>query len=80
MGGLDALVFSAGIGERSPDIRAEICAGLEHLGLRLDATRNQAGHDESVMIAADESRVAVRVIPTDEELVMTRIVLRTIPR
>jgi len=74
MGGLDALVFSAGIGERSPDIRAEICAGLEHLGVRLDATRNQAVHGEAASISAHDSRIVVFVIPTDEEIVIARIV------
>jgi acetate kinase len=74
MGGIDALVFSAGIGERSPDIRAEICAGLEHLGVRLDLAGNRAVSGEAASISAHDSRVAVRVIPTDEEVVIARIV------
>jgi acetate kinase len=78
MGGLDALVFSAGIGERSPDIRAEICAGLEHLGVRIEPTRNQAASGEPAIISAEEGRVAVRVIPTDEEIVIARIVLKIV--
>jgi acetate kinase len=78
MGGLDSLVFSAGIGERSPDIRAEICAGLEHLGVRIDAARNQVVSGEAAVISGRESSVTVRVIPTDEETVIARTVLRFI--
>lgn len=64
MGGLDQLVFSAGIGERSPIIRARICDGLQFLGIDIDGPRN--GTNEPVISRAD-SRVTVRVIPTDEE-------------
>lgn len=74
MGGIDALVFSAGIGERSPPIRAQICAGLEFLGLWLDPARNAAARGEAAVISTDASRVTVRVIPTDEEAVIVRIV------
>jgi acetate kinase len=74
MGGIDALVFSAGIGERSPPIRERICAGLEFLGLRMDSDRNAAARGEAAVISTDDSRVAVRVIPTDEEAVIVRIV------
>jgi acetate kinase len=73
MGGLDSLVFSAGIGEHAAEIRAEICAGLEFLGLRLDPARNANGGSQGV-ISAEESRVRVRVIPTDEEVVIARTV------
>ena len=80
MGGLDALVFSAGIGEHSAEVRARISAGLEFLGLRLDPARNDAAGasaESRTPISADESRVVVRVIPTDEEIVIARTV-RTI--
>ncbi|MDB5354741.1 MAG: acetate kinase [Phycisphaerales bacterium] len=73
MGGLDAVVFSGGIGEHSPEVRVEICAGLEFLGLRIDAGRNKAG---AAVISADESKVAVRVIATDEESMIARITER----
>jgi len=76
MGGLDTLIFAGGIGEHSPDIRAEICRGLEYLGLRLDATRNAANAE---LISAEQSRVAVRVIPTDEELIIARAVGEFLP-
>ncbi len=78
MGGLDALVFSAGIGEHSPPIRERICAGLEFLGLALNAQKNEANRGDAAAISNDDSRVAVRVIPTDEELVIARIVAQLI--
>ena len=71
MGGLDTFVFAGGIGEHAPAVRAEICRGLEYLGLNLDPTRNGAN---AGVISTDQSRVTVRVIPTDEELVIARAV------
>jgi acetate kinase len=73
MGGLDTLVFSAGIGERSATIRARICEGLGFLGIELDDARNQ--RNEAV-ISTDTSRVTVRMIATDEELMIARSVCR----
>jgi acetate kinase len=67
--GLDALVFCAGVGENAAGLRAEICAGLGWLGLTLDTERNARGEG---LISSDESRVAIRVIPTDEEAVIAR--------
>jgi acetate kinase len=69
LGGLDTLVFTAGIGERASVIRARICDGLEHLGLQLDAARNAA---HAPIISSYASRVVVRVIPTDEDLIIAR--------
>ncbi len=69
LGGLDTLVFAGGIGEHAAPIRAGICAGLEHLGIELDETRNTAYEP---VISSDTSRVTVRVIPTDEELMIAR--------
>ena len=71
LGGLDTLVFSGGIGERSAHARREICARLEFLNVALDAASNEA---HAAVISTPSSRVAVRVIPTDEEIVMARIV------
>jgi len=65
LGGLDTLVFSGGIGENSPDIRARICSGLGFLGIELDDARNAAGNP---IISRDSNRPTVRVIRTDEEL------------
>jgi acetate kinase len=72
LGGLDLLVFSGGIGEHAPPVRARICEGLEFLGIRMDASRNQQNAE---LISVDQSPVRVRVIPTDEELVIARSVL-----
>jgi acetate kinase len=69
LGGLDTLVFTAGIGENAPAIRERIGAGLEFLGLRIDPDRNAAN---SPIISRDDSRVTVRVIRTDEALMMAR--------
>ena len=69
LGGLDALVFTAGIGERAALVRERICAGLDFLGLELDAGRN-ARHEP--VISTDRSRVTVRVIETNEELMAAR--------
>jgi acetate kinase len=71
LGGLDTLVFSGGIGEHSPEVRAAICDELEYLGLRLDPGGNARNAD---VISSAESRVSVRVIPTDEEKMIAQIV------
>jgi acetate kinase len=69
LGGLDGVVFTGGIGERAAPIRELICAGLEHLGIRLDQERN-ANHLE--IVSTDDSPCTVRVIPTNEDLVIAR--------
>ena len=69
LGGLDGLVFTAGIGERAPTIRAEICARLTWLGLRLDAAANAANASR---ISATDSLIDVRVIGTDEEAMIAQ--------
>ena len=69
LGGLDTLVFTAGIGENAPAIRGRICGDLEFLGIRLDRARNEANE---AVISADDSPVTVRVMQTNEELVIAR--------
>src|SRR5271154_1139441 len=69
LGGLDALVFTGGIGESAPAIRARICSGLEFLGIEIDAARNQAN---APVISATNSRVNVRVIQTNEDLMIVQ--------
>lgn len=73
LGGLDTLVFSGGIGERAPVVRAAIADGLGFLGLTLDVDRNAA---DAAVISTAASHVTVRVIPTDEEQMIARIVAR----
>jgi acetate kinase len=72
LGRTDAIAFTAGIGENSPEVRARSLAGLEGLGIRLDAERNAAPGGESRVVSADDSPVAVLVVPTDEELEIAR--------
>ncbi len=73
LGGLDTLVFAGGIGENAPEVRARICANLGFLGLQLDEGRNAAN---AALISSDASQVRVRVIRTDEELMIARTVCR----
>ena len=69
LGGLDTLVFTAGIGERAAPVRARICAGLEHLGVELNPSENDR---HAAVISAEGSRVTVRVIATDEDRMIAR--------
>jgi acetate kinase len=78
LGGLDTLVFSAGIGENCPPIRARICAGLGFLGVELDQASNAASAER---ISTPGGRVAVYVLKTDEERMIARSVRRVlVPR
>jgi acetate kinase len=73
LGGVDTLVFTGGIGENAPLVRARICDGLDFLGIEIDEKRNAANAD---MISAETSRVTVRVMHTDEELMIAKSVCR----
>ena len=75
LGGLDTLVFAGGIGENAPVVRARICAGLGFLGLELEEKRNAGGKG---VISAATGRVSVRVIRTDEELMIAKTVCRVL--
>ncbi len=75
LGGLDTLVFSGGIGENAPPVRARICERLGFLGLGLDETKNA---EADGLISANDSWVKVRVIRTDEELMIARSVCRVL--
>lgn len=74
-GPLDALVFTAGIGENDDIVRARVCAGLEHLGIGIDPARNAGRKKAATAVHADDSRVAILVIPTNEELAIARATL-----
>jgi len=79
MNGADAIVFAGGIGENSPEIRQRICSGLDWLGIDVDAARNTAlTHGHEGRIDRDGSRVALWVIPTDEELLIARDTWRVV--
>ena len=75
LGGLDTLVFAGGIGENAPTVRARICDGLGFLGIELETKRNEANEG---VISAAASRVAVRVIRTDEERMIAKTVCRVL--
>lgn len=72
LGHLDAIVFTAGIGENSAPVRARSLAGLEELGIVVDPERNAGPSRAARLISSDESRVAVLVVPTDEEVEIAR--------
>ena len=73
LGRVDAIVFTAGVGEMGEHIRKGSCIGLEALGIKLDVDKNQLSHcrNAETCISTDDSPVKIFVIPTDEELVMT---------
>ena len=71
MGGVDAIVFTAGVGENDPHTRAQICSGLEYMGVKIDAERNNVRGKDTEISAAD-SKVKVFLIPTNEELAIAR--------
>ncbi|MFC7619899.1 acetate/propionate family kinase [Microlunatus sp. GCM10028923] len=72
LGGLDQVIFTGGIGENSPDLRAAVAAGLAGLGIHVNPERNTAAADRPRVISPDDSGVAVLVVPTDEELAIAR--------
>jgi acetate kinase len=76
LGGLDALVFTAGIGENGSALRAAVCKNLEELGIKLDPEKNQSCRAVEATISADDSLVKIIVIPANEELVLAREVYR----
>ena len=67
MGGLDAFVFTGGIGENSPEVREEVCRNLEFLGIHIDDSKNKNGDQ---IISSDSSKITVLRVPTNEELVI----------
>ena len=71
LGGLDCLVFTAGVGENSASMRARICEGLEYLGVKIDPEKNTIRGKEAI-ISTDDSKVTVWVIPTNEELMIAQ--------
>jgi acetate kinase len=78
MNGVDALVFTAGIGENSADVRKAVCEGLTFLGVQLDEAANRQRSKEARFISAPDSRVKVLVVPTNEELIIARDTFRLV--
>ena len=75
LGGLETVVFAGGIGENTPEVRARVCSGLGFLGIEMDEARNAVN---APVISAESSRATVRVIRTDEELMIARAVCRLV--
>lgn len=78
MGGADAVVFTGGIGENSPEVRARICEGMEWAGLTIDAANNQQTIGKEGLISTDNSKLQAYAIPTNEELLIARDTVRVI--
>ena len=72
MGGVDCIVFTGGIGENSPDVRAGVLSDMDWLGLEFDEAKNKSAKGTESDISSDESRVRALVIPTNEELVIAQ--------
>jgi acetate kinase len=81
MGGAEAIVFTAGIGENDAELRAAVCAGLEDLGVQIDPSANaKAIRGVEGIISAPDSKIKVIVIPANEELVIAREVFRKVSK
>jgi acetate kinase len=78
MGGADAIVFTGGIGENSPEVRAQICQGMEWAGLQLDSAKNQETIGREGKICTEDSKLLAYAIPTDEERLIARDTVRVI--
>lgn len=72
MGGLDAIVFTAGIGENNVSLREHVCEGLEFLGVKIDPEANKAGRGKVSKLSTEDSRVQVYMIPTNEEWMIAK--------
>ncbi|MCD2442895.1 acetate kinase [Agromyces sp. SYSU K20354] len=78
LGGVDVISFTAGVGENAAPVRAAALAGLERLGIELDASRNEVRSREARVISTDASEVVVLVVPTNEELEIARQTLEVV--
>ena len=72
MNGLDAVIFTGGIGENAPEVRKAVCENMEYLGIKLDSSANDGMKGELKRISTDDSHVQVWVVPTNEELLIAR--------
>ncbi len=72
MNGVDVIAFTAGIGENTPSVRSDVCGYLKFLGVEIDESVNEGVHGDEVKLSTDNSKVAVYVIPTNEELAIAR--------
>ncbi|WP_303162473.1 acetate/propionate family kinase [Ruminococcus champanellensis] len=80
MNGLDAVLFTGGIGENSDDVRAEVCRNMDFFGIKLDEEANNGCRGQLKRISAPDSRVEVWIVPTNEELLIARDTLSLISK
>ena len=80
MNGLDAVLFTGGIGENAYDVRAAVCKDMDVLGIKLNEKANDGLRGELAKISADDSKVEVWVVPTNEELLIARDTLALISK
>lgn len=78
LGGVDYIIFTAGVGENQPPVRRGTLEGMEYLGVELDLDKNEQVYGQETIISTPQSRVTVAVIPTDEELMMAQDTLRIV--
>ena len=79
MNGVDIIVFTAGVGENQEGVRWDSCAGMEYLGIKMDAERNHCRGEERVL-STDDSKVKVVLVPTDEEIVIARDTMKLVQK
>ena len=72
LGRVDAITFTAGVGENDQDVRWDALAGLENFGIKVDPEKNKLPNDGPRIISTDDSKVTVLVVPTNEELAIAR--------
>ena len=83
MNGVDVIVFTAGIGENNNKLREDVMKGFEFLGAKIDLDKNNAlvpGKAEDTIISADDSKVLICVIPTNEEIAIARDTLELVQK
>ena len=80
MNGLDAVLFTGGIGENAPDVREQVCSDMEVLGIKIDTVANAGVHGKLCKVSRSDSKVQVWVVPTNEELLIARDTLALISK
>ena len=80
MNGLDAVLFTGGIGENAPDVREAVCADMDVLGIKLDTVANAGVKGKLTKISQSDSKVEIWVVPTNEELLIARDTLALITK
>ena len=80
MNGLDAIIFTGGIGENAPEVRKDVCDNMDFFGIKLDDSKNDGLRGKLCKISADDSKVEVWVVPTNEELLIARDTLALISK